>query len=270
MQETISLNGKSFNIWYETLNDRKYAIIEADSLTKNQFQSQGNIKKLQTNLITGWTLTTNNGNTATWSTDVPSGSSQSIYISIPGTTPLSGDSGMGISNTFSASSGTTYTLDGWGKVANMDSGCTIGGIVALRFYDGNGNEISHDGLWFSMCNATTWTEQNKSITAPSGTVSANVTIFTWNAYGNFWGAGISVTSGGTQPPTTQPPGTQPPTTQPPWTQPPTSPPGGGGAGCINCDLQDNYCVLGQCIKKSYVLYGGIAFVALFALSILKK
>ncbi len=41
-------------------------------------------------------------------------------------------------------------------------------------------------------------------------------------------------------------------------------------GCVNCDLTKNYCVVGQCIPKSYVLYSGVALGALLLLSLLKK
>ncbi len=37
------------------------------------------------------------------------------------------------------------------------------------------------------------------------------------------------------------------------------------SGCPNCDTVKNLCILGQCIPKNYVLYGGIGVILLMAL-----
>lgn len=37
------------------------------------------------------------------------------------------------------------------------------------------------------------------------------------------------------------------------------------SGCPGCDLTTSYCIAGQCIKKSYALYGGIGLVAILLL-----
>lgn len=46
--------------------------------------------------------------------------------------------------------------------------------------------------------------------------------------------------------------------------------GGGGtpppSGCTNCNLTYNYCILGNCMSKKNVLYGGIGLIALMMLT----
>ncbi len=46
--------------------------------------------------------------------------------------------------------------------------------------------------------------------------------------------------------------------------PPTSPPP-GESECPDCDLTTNYCLMGSCLPKSYVVYGGIGLLAFMML-----
>lgn len=295
MEEIISLNGSSFKIWYNSPQGRSKAI---KSLQSNLVQNPGfeTVNPTAQFQPSNWASVINSG-TAVFPynspTDLPGRTGKGAAIVASETS-----NAYWVQTVPGISPGTSYTLTAFTKTTSIIG---VGAYIEIDWFAGT--------TYLSNVTSTTktgtldWTSLSVTGVAPAGATSANIALIL-NGSGTVIYDDISLTggsgcgacspscptgtcqsgyicSGGSCVPVG---GCTPNVT-------PCSPtctsgycpsgqvcsggtciPTSGGTICdpVTCPSTTNYCLFGTCIPKTYVLYGGIGFGALFILSLIKK
>ncbi|WP_218837918.1 hypothetical protein, partial [Candidatus Methanoperedens nitratireducens] len=176
-----------------------------------------------------WSFITHNENTPVWDATTSHSGTQSVKISISGTSDvISGDVW---SDFIPSTSGATYTFSAWGK--SQEAGGANNPAVQVAEFDINYNWLRQTSLYFPKGSAD-WNQLQTTFTTGDGTAYIGVYANIWNGYGSFWvdDVSLSQTSASTATPaptatpdtTPAPAATSDPTPAPTTTQDPTPAP----------------------------------------------
>ena len=257
--EILSINGNPFKIWYASPEYRPHAIRE--------LQNQIHINSLQTNLIQNPEFESGTGNIPSNWTSIQTGSTATFSY------PVTGRTGNAVSITYPSiesgaeaywyqdvpiTSGQSYTLSVYASLSNVAGS---GASIQIDWFNASGNWLATSVVAGGLIGTSGFTNYTGTVTAPINASTARITLLlpTSSVTVTFDDVSFISTGGGTTPP--PPGGTTPP---PGGTTPP--PPGGTAppptqvtcpSGQIN--------LLGTCVPKNYLIYGGIGLVALILL-----